>query len=202
MVPETRTPTEDNYVDWILLDMVLYLRNVGFTVFTYSVGQRREGDIPFDRIIIAGTKAVAFQFKRPYRHRLGFRWRLDRQQHLRMRQYNWIYYCLPTFDDPTRQAEALHHCIFVEPEFEYRRDLDWTLFTREGQRYSTWGPFVENLRRCPVGKLIANSKSDLEEFLRVLNQQPEKAITALNEARRESHVIWPVLEGQPRAELS
>lgn len=61
---------------------------------------------------------------------------------------------------------------------------------------------MENLCRCLVGKLIADSKPDVEEFLRVLNRQPEKVIAALNGARQESRVIWPVLEGQQNLEHS
>jgi len=128
---------EDLYVDWISKDIVEFFQKLGFQTKYTAVSQPVEKHYPFDRLYAVGSdfsrfSLFAIQFKAPERSRKGLRFRLDLNQLQQLKKiefFNWIYYGLPYFTNPSLQTCALHLVNFVRPlvvpDLEHVR-VDWS----------------------------------------------------------------------------
>ena len=51
-------PTEDNYIDWILLGINDYFIRINYNILTFSIGQVKEHKCPIDRILAIRNKII------------------------------------------------------------------------------------------------------------------------------------------------
>lgn len=175
-------PTEDNYVDWVLRGIHDYYARLGYSIFSYSIGQRREADLPFDRILRVGNKIVGFQFKRPRAENPPWRYVFTPHQHQLLFRYRWILYCLPRFTDWRLQNVALYHAAFAPSH-----GVITTTGSISGFSYR-WGSLADELRLCTQGTIV-DEPFDIEEFIRPLQERTADAILSINSDQGTLHAV-------------
>jgi hypothetical protein len=102
-------PTEDNYCDWLVGGVKRYFDDRGLRAWSFSIGQVKENEFPFDRAFAVGNKVMGFQVKRPSSTGPQWTWEIDfgSIQHVKVAKTKWILYALPDFADFDRQDVAL-----------------------------------------------------------------------------------------------
>ena len=173
--------TEDNYVDWVLRGIDRYYEARGFRVFTYSVGQPKEFDLPFDRILYVDNKIVGLQFKPPANGSSPWKYPFDAKQHEKLKKAKWIHYCLPAFVDPLLQHVALYHVHFAPTN-------SVNIATGEAKRFLNWGAFANGIEECPIGMRLPADKT-IQDVIRHMREEPANAYIVLNRLYREAHLI-------------
>jgi hypothetical protein len=119
-------PFETMYVEWTVRRMVDHFERSGFSVYTDTVQEIAEAQVPLDRILRVsgkdGVRVFAFQFKAPEirRRYLVWRvassaWRAQLELLREPRHRGWIWYALPFFTEHQNHLHALHLCHFVPP---------------------------------------------------------------------------------------
>lgn len=169
-------PTEDNYVDWVLIGIRKYFRErlPDLEVQTLSVGQVLESHFPADRIVKVGNKIIALQFKRPQVTPEGVQWELTPHQHQKISGRGWVYYCLPEFIDANLQNVALHHCRFVRGDSFVGEEM----WIRQNPRLPTWGVVGEGLIITTHGVRVG--EKDIQKILIDIRKNPEDSYVALD----------------------
>jgi hypothetical protein len=132
-------PTEDNYCDWLVGGVKRYFDDRGLRAWSFSIGQVKENEFPFDRAFAVGNKVMGFQVKRPSSTGPQWTWEIDfgSIQHVKVAKTKWILYALPDFADFDRQDVALHHFMFAWGD---RVDASF----RMAGNYMRWGPVADN----------------------------------------------------------
>ncbi|SFM88398.1 hypothetical protein [Thermodesulforhabdus norvegica] len=180
-------PTENNYIEWVLLNIKEYFRRLGYRVLTYSIGHVKERLCPVDRVLVVGNKIVGLQFKRPLTEASHPRFNITLHQQEMIGQARWIFYCLPDFTDLRLQEVALYHCRFVPAE---------EIKNGEVERYFRWGPFAQGLVECWIGLEITEMR--VEDLFRQIAENPMEVYISLNKKAEEvfllSRIFRPPLE--------
>ena len=173
--------TEDNYVDWVLDGIRDYYRQRGFKVFTYSVGQPKELELPFDRILYIDNKIVGLQFKPPANGSSPWKYKFTASQHTTLNKTKWIHYCLPAFVDFRLQHTALYHTHFAAIN-----SVD--IAAGEAKKYLGWGAFANGIEACPIGLLMPDQRT-IDDVIEQMRNKPVDAYIALNRAYDEVHLV-------------
>lgn len=173
--------TEDNYVDWVLRGIDRYYEARGFSVFTYSVGQRHEKDLPFDRFLYVHNKIVGLQFKAPANGSSPWRYDFNPAQHQKLKKTKWIHYCLPVFADPQLQNVALNHVHFAPPN-------SVNIETGEAKRFLGWGAFATGIEECPIGLRLPSTRT-IDDVVKQMRDEPANAYVVLNRLYRQAHLV-------------
>lgn len=146
-----------------------YFLDAGFEVVTFPITQRSERHIPFDFVFFDGTTSKLFgiQYKPLYQNGTDH-WPLTEHQHEQLQEFkDWGYYGLSEVRDGSDHRVALHQSLFVDVAFPYRDTI--TKQDLHG-KYYRWGGFFDNLKKCPVGRVV-ESRKDIEAALRPIDRQ-------------------------------
>ncbi|MDZ7304298.1 MAG: hypothetical protein ONB44_19410 [candidate division KSB1 bacterium] len=175
-------PTEDNYVDWILLGVKEYFRRIDYKVRTYSIGQVKEKQCPVDRILAVGNKIIGLQFKRPVSKERPWRYERTPHQHEMISHSRWIFYCFPDFIDLRLQEVALYHCKFVNAAESKTSSISGE------QYYYRWGAFADALISCLEGLEIGENTS-IEQLIADMVKNPHDTYLSLNKRYEEAYIM-------------
>lgn len=156
---------------WASKQVESYLLDFGFEILALPIPTHIEYLLPGDFIFFdrKHTKLFGFQYKALY-HNARDHWRLLQHQHLTLKLYPWIYYCLLELREAVEFRAALHLARVADTGFTYRPEL-----YPEGKErfsdYSRWATFYRNLERCRKGILIT-SELQLKELLMAGSDDP------------------------------
>jgi hypothetical protein len=153
---------------------------------SFSVGQIKEQDFPFDRAFGVGNKIIGFQVKRPVVLHEPWIWTLDagHDQHKRLAASRWVMYALPDFTDVSHQDVALFHFRFALPADIDTRSLP--------TRYQRWGSVADQLLACTRGSLLTEHWSSFEQFADAARANPADVYVTVN---RDAHAAWIIDAG-------
>lgn len=157
---------EEQSALWTSEGVHQFFHDAGFDVREWPLTQHLERDLPTDSVFYAPSfsKLFGFQYKTVYRNGADH-WQLNREQHRRLQDFPWIYYCCSELREVADSRVALHLTRVYSTRFNYQPRLGSGFFEWNRARYIRWGAFYQQLRRCRAGLRI-KSREDLEEALR------------------------------------
>lgn len=144
----------------------------GMEVITLPIPQTAEYFLPADFVFSATSfvKIFGLQYKALY-HNAEDHWRITEDQHLQLRLYSWIYYCLSEMKEAIEHRSALHWCRFADWDFAFQPKLYFNGSSRF-KHYRKWAAFYEDLRRCRKGARIT-SRQQLKDLLMAGQDDPQ-----------------------------
>lgn len=160
---------------WTSREIESYLFVAGHQVITFPLNQLTEKYLPADFIFFdsKNCKIFGLQYKALYHNEVDH-WKLNKQQHIKMQHFDWIYYCGSELKDASHHSLALYSARFFKPTFDF---TDKFPIKRKGGSpdivYYRWYSFFEAFKECRLGRVV-KSEDEFRELLQpiaFLNQE-------------------------------
>jgi hypothetical protein len=106
---------------WTSRQIEEFFLDAGFELIVLPITQLYEAYVPADFIFFdkKNTKLFGFQYKALYGNGQDH-WNLNMQQHMKLKKYNWIYYCMSELKNYSELRLSLHKCKILTANFEYK----------------------------------------------------------------------------------
>lgn len=150
-------------VDWVSQGISDFFSRIGYSVCYDTVGERREKEIPLDRIYVAGSRKssliFALQFKAPYANKNSLYWKINaHQNHLLRKHHGFIWYAFPYFHETYYYQNAIQLTHFLDPVLlcESASRIHW-------DKYALYSLSAEEEQR----KLLTHLNAFKKEFIPV-----------------------------------
>jgi hypothetical protein len=169
-------PHERQVEYWTSRAIEEYFDNERYSVIALPNTPRVEHLIPFDHLF-AGQRVKVFGLQYKRLHPDPDHWRLEKDQHGQMKNYDWIYYALSQVRHIHQHRNALHMLQLTDASFAWRARLrPEHLGTGRGRiSYARWGGFVQLLLGCSYGWQL-RSKEEANAALGVASDLAEALI--------------------------
>jgi hypothetical protein len=140
-----------------------YFVDYGFELLVLPIPPSTELLLPTDYIFFdkQQTKLFGLQYKALYRNGMDH-WQLKDYQHLTLRLYPWIYYCLLELREVNEFRMALHLARIAETGFPFKPQI-YSDGKDRFHDYMRWATFFRRLKQCEKGALVVS-----ESHLRTL----------------------------------
>lgn len=178
-------PLEREFEGWIINQIELDLDSKGVSYAIFAVPPDLEANFPADELSSFQGKVVGLQLKRPYLasnisdySRLYWKFNSPEHQYLDIKNFNEIYYCLPTFINRDYRRKSLERCLFWRPAKSDYCFTGWYDNPRAsgGQKKLNtagmkWSDFYGKIKSCEIG--IKIKKGGMKDYIqrRILQQQ-------------------------------